>query len=294
LSEHLLACGDSVLGCSRHGGWSADVPTALAQSIDVFPWDLSAGVTPEARRRVADFAPDAIYHLAAVSVPSECGDREPSPAAVAANVAGTEALLQLAADLPSLPRVLFASSCYVYAQVTPETAVVTEDAPIDPRGGYGKTKWAAEQAVQQSGLPTVIARAFQHSGPRQSPRMILPDWARQFASDRSDPLRVVCLDTYLDLSDVRDVVRAYRSLLLSDATGVYNVGSGVARRSGDLLALLQELWGTPREVVELSPGRRQHPIADVTRLVSQTGWQPRIPLRQTLNDVLNYWIQSKE
>jgi len=297
LGEHLLACCDVVLGCSRRGDWPADFPSDVAADIELFRWDLADGLTDAVARRVSDFAPDAIFHLAALSVPADCGEQEPSPAAIAANVDGTRSLLQLAASLPAAPRLLFASSCYVYASVSPSSPVVSEDAPIAPRGGYGKSKWAAEQAVveaaQRTGLPVVIARAFQHSGPRQSPRMILPDWARQFASD-DDPIRAVCLDTYLDLTDVRDIVRAYRELVRTGGAGVYNLGTGVARRSGDLLAELQQLSGSQRAVVEQSPGLRQHPIADIRRLVSQTGWQPRIPLRQTLRDILDYWIQRKE
>ncbi len=299
LAEHLLACGDDVLGCSRGGAWPPEMPPALRRDADLFCWDLAAGVTPSARRRVAAFAPQTVYHLAAISVPADCGHDQPAAAALAANVTGTESLLELAASLRPSPRLLFTSSCYVYAPVTAEQPVVDEQAAVDPRGGYGRTKWLAEQAVaravREGGLDAVIARAFQHSGPRQSSRMILPDWARQFAAADSQPLRVVCRDTFLDLTDVRDIVRAYRALLMDGMRGtVYNVGSGVCRRSGDLLDRMAQLAGAGREVVELSPGRRQHPIADISRLVAHTAWQPQLPLDQTLTDILDYWLQRTE
>ena len=62
--------------------------------------------------------------------------------------------------------------------------MVTEEAPLGPRGAYGKTKLEAERVCQQAaggGLDVVIVRAFQHAGPRQLPKFMLPEWAQQFA-----------------------------------------------------------------------------------------------------------------
>ena len=102
-----------------------------------------------------------------------------------------------------------------------------------------------------------------------------------------DPIQVVTLNSHNDLSDVRDVVRAYRLLMQRELSHrVYNVGSGQSVRSGDVFGRLMQLAGRPRGVVERSPGRRQHPIADISRLVADTAWQPEIPLEQTIADTL--------
>ncbi|MBI2479739.1 MAG: NAD(P)-dependent oxidoreductase, partial [Planctomycetia bacterium] len=225
------------------------------------------------------------------------GATDPTPQALASNVGGTRAVIELCRVLAARPRVLLASSCYVYAPVTPESPVVTEDAPLGPRRAYGKTKLLAEQelldAVRATELDGVVARSFQHAGPRQSPRMILPDWIRQFTSSSDAPIRVGCLDTYLDLTDVRDICRAYRRLVVDGRRGnVYNVGSGIGRRSGDLLEIIQRCFGSRREVIELEAGRRQHPIADISRLSEQTGWKPEISMEQTVTDTLRYWQEE--
>ena len=294
LAEHLLATGDEVLGSSHRGQWSRGVPEAVRRAVSLFSWDLTTGADAAARQIVSEFRPDVIFHLAAISVPSECGMTEPTPQAIASNVGGTRAVTQLCRGLASRPRVLLASSCYVYAPVSFAAPVVTEDAPVDPQRAYGKTKLLAEQeirrAIQVEELDGVIARSFQHAGPRQSPRMILPDWIHQFIKSADEPIRVGCLDTYLDLTDVRDVCRAYRQLSVDGLRGnLYNVGSGTRVRSGDLLELVQHCAGSRREVIELEPGLRQHPIADISRLTQRTGWKPRIPLEQTVKDTLNYW-----
>jgi GDP-4-dehydro-6-deoxy-D-mannose reductase len=270
------------------------VPASTTTRTPIFQWNLADGVTPKAYQRVAAFQPDVIYHLAAVSVPSDCGADEPTPAAASTNIDGTRSIVELCRRLDNKPRVLFASTCYVYSPVTPDQPVVAEDALTEPVRAYGKTKLAAEQilrdAIKDHSVDAVIARSFQHTGPRQSPRMILPDWATQLLRPSAEPLRAICLDTYLDLSDVRDMVRSYRLLVLDGTCGsVYNVGSGVSRKSGDILKAMLACTQSTRDVIELQPGRRQHPIADISKIREQTGWVAEIPFERTIIDTLNYW-----
>jgi len=298
LAEHLLDCGDAVLGSSPDGSWLDSSDPALADRVELVAWDLTApdGLLPRARRRIESFRPDVIYHLAAISVPEDCGQDEPTPGAIAINVGGTRRVLQLAGSLPQRVRVLFTSSGLVYAPVEPRSPRVVEDAPLAPQSAYGKTKLAAEEEVRracrQDGCDAVIVRAFQHTGPRQNARMMLPSWARQFAIGGSQPVEVHTRDARLDLADVRDVVRAYRLLAEHGRRAeVYNVGRGVECRSGDILEILRELAEPERPVVEIRPALQQNPIADVTRLVRATGWQAAIPLEKTVADTLHWWQQ---
>jgi len=296
LTECLLRAGDAVLGCSPDGAWTESSPKSLENQVELLGWDLADPAAPDesVRRRIEQFRPDAIYHLAALSIPKDCGREEPTPLAGTINVAGTRRVLELAAGLSTRPRVLLTSSSHVYAPVSPEAPRVDENAPLGPRRGYGRTKLAAEDEVRrfvEQGLcDAVIARAFQHTGPRQSPRMMLPGWARQFADGTRRPIEVTTRDAVIDLTDVRDVVRAYRLLIEHGRRAeVYNVGSGTSRRSGDVLELLRSMAGPDRPIVELQPGYKQDPIARITRLVQLTGWRAEIPLEQTVSDTLAYW-----
>jgi GDP-4-dehydro-6-deoxy-D-mannose reductase len=120
--------------------------------------------------------------------------------------------------------------------------------------------------------------------------MMLPQWARQFAGGGTSPVEVLTRDAVIDLTDVRDVVRAYRLLAEKGKPDtVYNVGSGRPRRSGEVLDLLRRLADPDRPVKEIHPGEKQDPIADVSRLNQQTGWRPEVPLGQTVADTLAYW-----
>jgi len=294
LAEHLVASGVEVVGTVPD---DRPQPTnsPVLDGIEQVSWDFAAGGLPAASRRAVErFAPQAIYHLAALSVPEDCGSLEPTPLAVAVNVEGTRHVLELAAALTGRPRVLVVSSCHVYAPVTRDRPRVDESAPLGPANAYGRTKLAAEDLARRAGAEgsceAILVRGFPHTGPRQSPRMMLPEWASQFAVRGASPVRVHTRGAHVDLSDVRDVVRAYSLLLQAGVPGeVYNVGSGVDRTSGEILDLLRAVADPQRPILELRPGFKQEPIADISRLVSCTGWQPEIPIAQTVADTWAWW-----
>ncbi len=296
LTEHLLRCGDQVFGSTYRDPWHVSVGPATRDQVALFEWNLAQPLADASRERMRQFAPECIYHLAAISVPSQCGTSEPSALAQAVNVHGTQAVIDLARSLDVPPRVLVISSAHVYAPVSPEQPVVNEDARLGPAGAYGKTKLQAEavcrRAVEQ-GADVVVVRAFQHSGPRQLPMFMLPEWAQQFAAADEGPVGVVTLDSHVDLSDVRDVVRAYRLLVqCAQPQSVYNVGSGRSVRSGDVFQQLEQLAGARATAVESRPGIRQHPIADISRLIADTQWQAEISLEQTIADTLDDFRQQ--
>ena len=304
LAAHLSDSGDAVLG------------TDLLESStrkDSVPWDLSRPDEPtrDTLRLIGEFAPTVIYHLAALSIPSDCGQDEPTESAIAVNIEGTRRVVELAASLPSRPRLLFISSSYVYAKPDSEHPYLDEQAPVAPRRGYGKSKLAAEQivleAAGQNRVDAVVARAFQHTGPRQSPRMMLPEWAAQCAGfvkqdgkvthrrDASDetPIEVHTQDAHIDVTDVRDTVRAYRLLAeKGDCGTIYNVGSGANRRTGDILAMLLEISGVQRRITEVFGGFKQDPIADITRIRNAVDWEPRISMEETVTAIWKYWEQQ--
>ncbi|HET6883063.1 MAG TPA: NAD-dependent epimerase/dehydratase family protein [Pirellulales bacterium] len=295
LAEHLMSCGDDVSGCSRRGEWPDWAGDDL-HGVKPTAWDVGENASDEIRSAVTDFAPDCIYHLAALSVPSDCGGTEPTERALEVNVRGTERVLDLAASLPRPPRVVFVSTSHVYGKGTKERPYFDERTPPGPQRAYGKTKLMAEEAVRRAvvkrGLDAVIARAFQHTGPRQEPRLMLPEWAQQAARPANDHIQIKHPDTWVDLTDVRDVVRAYRLLAQRGESGEsYNVGSGVARLARDIAGMLVKLAGPSKKLIEPQPRppEKFDPIADIRRLQAATGWQPGIALETTIRDTLEYW-----
>ncbi len=240
---------------------------------------------------VREARPEGVVHLAAVSsVADSWGD---VTEVWRTNVLGTLNVVEAVhAEAPGA-RLLFVSSGEVYgrAPVVP----TPEEAPVDPFSPYGASKAAAELACRQArDLEVVVARAFPHIGPGQDERFALGSWAAQVARLRREgggTLLVGDLEVERDLTDVRDVCRAYR-LLLDPAVpaGTYNVGSGQAVPLRRVAELLVDAAGVPitieRDEARLRPAEVRVLAGDASKLRAATGWEPAIPLERTVQDVL--------
>ncbi|MGZ4170701.1 MAG: GDP-mannose 4,6-dehydratase [Solirubrobacteraceae bacterium] len=302
LCRQCAEAGDEVVALSRRGV----TPDGCGEGVAV---DLRDGAA--VREAVRAAAPDLVYHLASLTsvarsweAPAETlGDND------AITVGVLEALRHVAGGAP----VVWVSSCEVYG--TPEVLPATEDLPIRPANPYAVSKAAGEMLARvyadSYGLEIVVARPFSHSGPGQLPIFLLSNLASQAAEGRRtgvSRLEIVTgnPETRRDFTDVRDVVRAYRLLghaVLSGrpgaAGGVFNVGSGRSVSAAEQVALLAELVA-PIEVEHVvDPARiRATEVMDLrgdpARLRALTGWEPAIPLRQTMTDTIAWWEHQQE
>lgn len=253
-------------------------------------WDISDPPSTHFIRTLKEFEPDVIFHLAALSNRNDCGEINPNQQATAINIRGTHQLISLMEEYLPSTRLVFASTSYVYGPVS-DTTPISEAAPCNPQCGYGKSKLQAEQLIAdavEEGLDAVIVRAFQHSGPGQQPRLILPEWIGKL--HQGGVVDVFNLQSYFDLSDVRDVVRAYLAVAEHGESGtIYNVGSGKALCSGDLFdEICRQLTINQNDLTVnvQSPGVRFSPIADVTRIREATDWSPTLALESTISDTI--------
>jgi GDP-4-dehydro-6-deoxy-D-mannose reductase len=237
--------------------------------------------------------PDAVLHLAALSSVAEAWRRRREVWDV--NATGTLNLLQAVAEAAPEARVVLVSSSEVYGIVPEERQPIREDAPLAPRSPYGAAKAAAEMAAAASGLDVAVVRPFPHIGPGQSEQFAVASFVAQIGrierGDAPPVLQVGNLDARRDLTDVRCVADAYVLLLQRPGlAGPFNVCSGRAVRIGDVLERLLAYASRPIEV-EVAP-ERLRPVdvplllGDASRLHEATGWQPRRPLDDTLQDLL--------
>jgi GDP-4-dehydro-6-deoxy-D-mannose reductase len=246
---------------------------------------------------VAHAAPDVIYHLAgAPQVDSSWQNVVPH---LALNALGTHHLLSAVRRLARPCRVLVVSSAQIYQ---PGDDPIAETAPLVPPSPYGLSKLAQDQlarhAASDEALDVVLARPFNHAGPRQEPAFALPGFARQIArieAGLQEPvIRVGNLEARRDLTDVRDVVDAYLRIVESAPAGrPYNVCSGRAWRIGDLLDELLLLAKTPVTVESDAARLRPNDVpviqGNAGRLRAELAWTPQIPIEQTISDTLDDW-----
>jgi len=249
-------------------------------------------------RAIADARPSRIVHCAGAAHVGRSWDH--TQATLAANVRGTHHLLEALRVARVEARLVIPSSAMVYRT---SVRALTEDDPLVPASPYGISKLAQEMLALRAaadGLSVVVARAFNHVGPRQDPSFAASSFARQIAQiemgRRTPEIVVGNLDSRRDLTDVRDTVRAYHLMLSSGTAGsVYNVCSGDAVVIRDLL---DRMIARARVRVEVRvdpalyrPNDIPVVVGDPTRARRELGWTPTIPLEQTIDDLLDYWRQ---
>jgi GDP-4-dehydro-6-deoxy-D-mannose reductase len=290
LIERLAARGVVV------AAWSRGVPppevAGLAQWTHVDLLDRE-----RVRSEIRTLRPSTVYHCAGAAHVAQSWKNTSVP--LSGNVLTTHHLLDALRRVGDRCRVLITGSAAVYqTSATP----LSEDAPTLPGSPYGLSKLAQEQlglrAVIEDGLDVIVARAFNHTGPRQHAAFAAPGMARQIAQIERGELppvmRVGNLNAERDLTDVRDTVRAYTLLMEHGTPGwAYNVASGVAR---PIRALLDALVARSRVPVTIEsdpalfrPNDTPIVVGDAARLRAATGWAPRISFDQMLDDLLEYW-----
>lgn len=248
--------------------------------------------------------PDWVIHLAARSfVPdSFIHPRE----TLDVNLFGTLNLLSVLKDMRFQGRLLYVSSGDVYGAVPEAALPVAESRWPEPRNPYAVSKFSAETLCLQwhrsERLDVIVARPFNHIGPGQDERFVVPALARQVASIaaglQEPTLMVGDIDATRDFSDVRDVVSAYAALLCRGRGGqTYNVGSG---REVTIRSILQTLCKQARvdptvaqDSSRLRPSEQRRMVADCTRLQEDTGWVAAIPLETSLQHILDQYRIDK-
>ncbi len=244
--------------------------------------------------------PTAIYHLAGVPhIGNSWGHTHET---FAGNVLGTHNLFSALRRVGLRPRLLITSSASVYH---PITRAMNESDEVRPNSPYGTSKLAQEmvatRAWEDDGIPSLIARAFNHVGPRQTPAFVASSIAKQIAEIESGVkppvLTMGNLDSERDIMDVRDTVRAYRAMMATATPGVpYNVCSGTAVPIRTLVDLMRAKARVPIRIEQdrsrFRPNDTPLVLGDHTRLTADTGWSPRIPLEQTVEDMLSYWRRA--
>ncbi len=249
---------------------------------------------------ITDARPSNVYHLA--GVPHVGDSWAHTRETFAGNALTSHHLFESIRRAGLTPRVLVTSSAMVY---TPADRAITEEDRVCPNSPYGTSKLAQEmvarRAWEDDGIAGLIARAFNHVGPRQSPSFVAPSIAKQVAlieAGRMPPvLALGNLEPKRDLMDVRDTVRAYRAMMQSARPGIpYNVCSGRAVAVRTLVETFLSRARVPIAIAQdparFRPNDTPLVLGDHTRLTTDTGWTPQISIEKTVEDLLDYWRQA--
>jgi GDP-4-dehydro-6-deoxy-D-mannose reductase len=252
---------------------------------------------------VARVKPDAVFHLGAQSFVSPSWEQP--DAYFRTNALGTLYLLEALRRLGlTKTRVLVPGSGEEYGDVPESELPITTATVLRPVNPYAVSKVAQDLLGYEHhvsyGLHVVRVRAFNHEGPRRDRVFALPRFAWQIArieAGRAEPvIEIGNIDALRNWTDVRDMVKAYWLALERCPPGeLFLVGSdqvATVRACLERMLALSPAGGSLRmetkaELVRPTEVRRL--VADVAPFRRVTGWEPSIPLDQTLRDTLDYW-----
>lgn len=248
-----------------------------------------------------DVSPEWVMHLAGAS---SVGQSFNQPIATwQINLTGTLTVLEAVRTAPRPIRCLAVTSGEIYGRVAPDALPVTEETPLHPLSPYAASKAAADIACAQYheglGLDVIRVRAFNHIGPGQDPRFVVPSVAKQLAQAERDgdgdiEIQVGNVDTRRDFTDVRDMVEAY--CLIMESGAPQHPYLACRGESVPIRALIDGLAAQclrPVRVMSdpsrIRDGEQPDLYGSPARLTKDTGWRPRISLDTTLRDSLDWW-----
>lgn len=250
---------------------------------------------------IATFRPDYILHLASFSSvayswqhPADCFMNNTS---IFLNV--TEALRKH--DLCDC-RLLSVGSSEEYGDVKKEELPLQEDMPLVPVNPYAVARVSQEMMakvlVDSFGMQIMLTRSFNHMGPFQDERFVIPSFVRRIldiaeSGAKSGEIETGDTSIVRDFVDVRDVVRAYYRLLLDGKAGeVYNICGEKGVSLAEVVDQIADIVGvsvTTRVNPDfVRPGDNQVVIGSAEKIRQDIGWTAEIPLRQTLMDMIGH------
>jgi len=248
--------------------------------------------------------PDIIFHLAGQAfVPSSF---EHTAETFKVNVIAPINIFEAVKAADIAPRIVVVTSGEVYGETAGLPAVHTERSIPHPVNPYAASKTSIDYIAQTyktyEGLNIVIARPFNHTGPRQKPSFVCSSLARQISLIRKNNappvIQIGSIKPRRDFTDVRDVVRAYWLLgaVPNGKEFMYNVCSGKIFSIEEIIRLYEAITGITFELHVEQKRLRGYDIqllAGSNELLrSATGWQPEIPMERTLKDILATWMEK--
>jgi UDP-glucose 4-epimerase len=258
---------------------------ALPGTLTVIEGDIRSAAD---LRPVGDFAPDTVFHLAALHFIPYC-NAHPAEA-MDVNVLGLDTVIRAVRRSP-VQTFVVPSSGAIYGfgdEPWPETA------PPRPDEIYGISKWIGEQVMMRfhedrPEIRTVIARLFNTYGPRETNPHVLPDIMERLGQGKA--IELGNLWPKRDLIFVTDTAAGIVATAAGGGAGleVFNVGTGAGWPIRDVLDTIEAITGRPLDVIQV-PGRMRdgdgHLISDPQKLMG-TGWKPEYDLEAGLRQLLD-------
>lgn len=197
-------------------------------------------------------------------------------------------------------RVLSIGSSEEYGNVMAEHLPLRESMQLQPVSPYAVARVSQEMLskvfVDSYHLDIILTRSFNHIGPWQDERFVVPSFIRRILNIKDEGLSEGTIETgdttiVRDFVDVRDVVNAYYMLLMDGTPGeIYNICSGTGIALADIINQVADIVGikvhTKVNPEYVRPNDNRVVIGSHDKLTTELGWQPVISWNRTLQDMV--------
>jgi UDP-glucose 4-epimerase len=232
---------------------------------------------------------DFVFHEAAIpSVPRSIEDPLSTNEV---NISGTLNVLIAARD-NKVRKVVFASSSSVYGD-TPSLPK-KEDMTPNPQSPYALTKLVGEYYChffhQIYELPTMCLRYFNIYGPRQNPdsqyAAVIPRFITRCLQE-NPPIIYGDGNQTRDFTFIQDAIQANIIAAESNATGIFNIGTGSNTTINGLAEVIIRITGRDLQPIYQEPrvGDIRNSLADVSR-ARAIGYEPGYSLEDGLRETI--------
>ncbi|RFM26299.1 SDR family oxidoreductase [Deminuibacter soli] len=187
--------------------------------------------------------PQCVIHTAAMSKPDECLLRPET--CLQHNVEATHYLLEASVELSKNVHFIYVSTDFIFGEGGPHT----EDTRPEPLNFYGRTKWMAEQLVEQSGLPFCIVRpAFIYGELWEGMRPSFIQWVQQSLA-KGQSIKVVG-DQYRTPTYVLDLCAGIYAIATQLKTGPFHLAGDEVVTPYQLAVTTAEVLGLDKALIE--------------------------------------------
>ena len=252
---------------------------------------------------IQEVKPDFVFHLAAQSFP-KTSFTSPEDT-LDTNVQGTFRVLEALRKHSPNAIIHVCASSEIFGRVSKDKLPINEECTFHPASPYAISKVGTDLAgryyAEAYGMTVMTTRMFTHTGPRRGDVFAESTFAKQIAlieSGLQKPIiKVGNLESLRTFADVRDATKAYYMLVTNKPIPgeYYNIGGTYTATIRQMLNTLIEMSSSSKKITIETDKNRLRPIdadlqvPDTTKFFKHTGWEPLIPFKKTMLDLLNYW-----
>jgi len=214
------------------------------------------------------------------------------------NVVGASVMLDCARR-HGVQRFVQISTDEVYGSLGPE-GKFTETSPIEPSSPYSASKASADLIVLAShktfGQEVVITRCSNNYGPYQFPEKLIPLMLLNAINDKPLPVYGDGLNVR-DWIHVEDHCAAIVAALFTGKSGeVYNIGSDGEMRNIDVVNMILDHLGKPKELIRYVTDRLGHDrryAIDSSKARRELGWKPLHAAEQGIRETIDWYVGNE-